>query len=225
MDDVIFTAQLFSAKLLPGNVKDQVKSQATCANKATYFLDHVIKPSLTSGVGSSFNKLLKVMDDSEYDDVKELSKQIRSRLGDSPADTLKTGELIVKCIIRIFHCGLHSATIQCTSGPLTAKSSPIDVELLQTRYLRQPPTSKTDWPMHHVTQYVRLALVEKEDVTTRDENLNEITKLSLQGEVDKILKKKLPLDDLKDIFNKPCPRLILIMGAPGEYYKVLVVVM
>jgi len=74
--------------------------------------------------------------------------------------------------------------------------------------------------MHHVTQYVRLALVEKEDVTIKDENLNEITKLSLQGEVDKILKKKAPLRELKDIFNKPCPRLILIMGAPGEYYKV-----
>ena len=68
--------------------------------------------------------------------------------------------------------------------------------------------------MHYVTQYVRLALVDKEDVTIRDENLNEITKLSLQGEVEKILKKKEPLDDLKDILfyqNIPCPRLILIM--------------
>ena len=66
--------------------------------------------------------------------------------------------------------------------------------------------------------------MEKEYVTIKDENLNEITKLSLQGEVDKILKKKVPLGDLKDIFNKPCPRLILIMGAPGEYCKILVVV-
>jgi len=66
--------------------------------------------------------------------------------------------------------------------------------------------------------------VDREDVTVKDENLNEITKLSLQGEVDKILKKKVPLGDLKDIFNKPCPQLILIMGAPGEYCKVLVVV-
>ena len=93
MNDVTFTAQLFSSKLLPGNVKDQVKSQATQVDKATYFLDHVIKPSLTSGVGSSFNKLLKVMEDSEYDDVKELSKQIRSRLRDSPANNIETGEL------------------------------------------------------------------------------------------------------------------------------------
>ena len=97
--------------------------------------------------------------------------------------------------------------------------------MLQTRYIRKPPTSQTEWPKHCVTQYVRLALVEKENVTIGDENLNEITKLTLKGDVDKILKKKVPLGDLKDIFNKPCPRLILIMGAPGEYYKVLVVVM
>ncbi|XP_065888158.1 protein NLRC3-like isoform X3 [Dysidea avara] len=110
---------------------------------------------------------------------------------------------------------LHSATTQCTSGHPTVKSSPIDVKRLQARYIKQPPTSKTDWPIHHVTQYVRLALVEKEDITVGDENLNEITKLTLKGDVDKILKKKVPLGDLKDIFNKPCPRLILIMGAPG----------
>ena len=121
--------------------------------------------------------------------------------------------------------GLHTATIQCTSGCPTVKSSPIDIEMLQARYLHQPPTSKSGWPKHRVMQYVRLALVEKEDVTIKDEKLNEITKLSLQGEVDKILKKKVPLGDVKDIFNKPCPRLLLIMGAPGEYYKVLVVVM
>ncbi|XP_065887341.1 NACHT, LRR and PYD domains-containing protein 3-like isoform X2 [Dysidea avara] len=111
---------------------------------------------------------------------------------------------------------LHSATTQYTNAILT--TSPIDIERLQARYLRKPPTSKTDWPVHHVTKYVRLALVDKEDVTIRDENLNEITRMTLQGEVDMILKKKEPLGSLKDIFhyqNEPCPRVILIMGAPG----------
>ena len=68
--------------------------------------------------------------------------------------------------------------------------------------------------------YVRLAIVEKEDVTLRDENLTEVTKLTLRGSVDTILKKKQPLGDLKEIFHyqdKPCPRLIVIMGSPGEY--------
>ena len=90
---------------------------------------------------------------------------------------------------------------------------------LKVRYLNQPPTCKTDWPKHNAFHYVRLALVEKEDVTLKDEYLNEITRLTLKGEVDKILKKKRPLNDMKDIFfynNEPCPRLIIIMGGPGE---------
>ena len=102
----------------------------------------------------------------------------------------------------------------------TVKLCSIDVSRLKVRYLNQPPTCKTDWPKHNVFHYVRLALVEKEDVTLRDENLNEVTKLTLQGDVDRILKKKKPLGDLRDIFhyeNKPCPRLIVIMGGPGEY--------
>jgi len=89
--------------------------------------------------------------------------------------------------------------------------SPKSVTRLQARYL------STDW--HH--HYVRLALVKGEKVTRVDKNLEEITKLTLQGQVDEILLKKEPLGDLRDIFyyqNKPCPRLILIMGGPGKYY-------
>jgi len=75
---------------------------------------------------------------------------------------------------------------------------------------------------------MRLALVEKEDVTLRDENLNEITKQTLQGEVDKILKKKEELCGLREIFhyqNNPCPHLILIMGGPAEYCIIVLTVM
>lgn len=107
----------------------------------------------------------------------------------------------------------------------TVKPCPIDVSRLKVRYLNQLPTSKTDWPKHNVFHYIRLAIVEKEDVTQRDEYLNEITKLTLNGEVDKILKKKQQLSDLKEIFhydNKPCPRLILIIGGPGKCYITLI---
>ena len=100
------------------------------------------------------------------------------------------------------------------------KYSPIDVRRLKARYIKLLPTSKTDWPKHKVTEYVRLALVEKEDVTLNDKHLTHLTRLTLQGDVDKILKKKQPLSDLRDIFhyeNKPCPRVIIIMGGPGEY--------
>ena len=61
--------------------------------------------------------------------------------------------------------------------------------------------------------------MEKDDVTLKDD-LIDITKLTLQGDVDRILKKKKPLGDLREIFHnqdEPCPRLIVIMGGPGKY--------
>ena len=105
-------------------------------------------------------------------------------------------------------------------APKKARTIPIDIDRLKSRYLRQLPTAKSDWPKHKVTGYIKLALVEQEDVTTKDEKLNKVTKLSLQGDVDRVFKKKEVLGDLREIFfygNKPCPRLIVIMGGPGEH--------
>ena len=79
MDDPIFIAELFSVNLLPSNVKDQVKSMNTRADKAMHLLDHMIEPSLTTG-GRCFDNLINVMESSEYDGIKELAKLIRSRL-------------------------------------------------------------------------------------------------------------------------------------------------
>ena len=78
MDDAVFIAKLFSNNLLPGDLKNQLKLlHRTSADKAVLFLDSVIEPSVTSDGGSSFDKLLNVMEDSEYQHVKELAKQIR----------------------------------------------------------------------------------------------------------------------------------------------------
>ena len=82
MDDAVFTAELFSNDLLPGNLKSQLKSEKTSADKAALFLDSVIEPSVTSD-GSSFDKLLHVMEDSEYQHLKELVVQIRASLLES----------------------------------------------------------------------------------------------------------------------------------------------
>ena len=76
MNDVRFIAKLFSERLLPGNLMSQVKAQKTSADKATLFLDSVIEPSLTSDGGSSFDKLLNIMRDSEYQHVKKLAEQL-----------------------------------------------------------------------------------------------------------------------------------------------------
>ena len=86
MDDPLFVAELFSHDLLPGDHYDQIESRSTRADKAVYFLNHVIKPAMISDVGS-FNELCKVMEDSEYSNVKELAQQIRSKLSEGPVNT------------------------------------------------------------------------------------------------------------------------------------------
>ena len=96
------------------------------------------------------------------------------------------------------------------------KCNPLDVSRLKARYIRHLSTEHTDWPL----PYIRLALVKREKVTRADKNLEEITRLTLQGQIDELLLGKEPLGDLRDIFhhnNESCPRLILIMGGPGEY--------
>ena len=120
----------------------------------------------------------------------------------------------------MLYTGVLSSIISKPAIMSVRSSSAIDVSRLKSRCLRQLPTAKTSWPHHEVIGYVRLALVKMEDVPLTDENLNEVTKLTLQGDVDRILKYKETLKDLRDIFhyeNKPCPRLIVIMGGPGEY--------
>jgi len=91
------------------------------------------------------------------------------------------------------------------------------IEKLKARYRRQVPIAKTDWPKHCVTDFVKLAVVEKGDEDIY-EHMNTITRLQLCGELNKVMSNRKPLDDLSEIFHyqgRPCPRLILIMGAPG----------
>ena len=82
MDDAVFTTELFSNNLLPGDLKNQLKLvHRTSTEKADLFLDRAVKPSVTSDdAGSSFDKLLHVMEDSEYQHVKELAEEIRTSL-------------------------------------------------------------------------------------------------------------------------------------------------
>ena len=116
MDDALFIAELFSANLLPGNIKNQVKSMNTKADKATHFLDHVIQPSVASGVGKSFDDLIEIMADSEYDGVKELAKLIRCRLKEAAESSETSGKLtyfiyvirILLHAIQIFYQLLHT---------------------------------------------------------------------------------------------------------------------
>ena len=89
MDNAVFIAELFSNDLLPGDLKNEMNlPHRTSAKKAVLFLDSVIEPSVTSDDGSSFDKLLNVMEDSEYQHVKELAKKIAIQLKKiSPTDS------------------------------------------------------------------------------------------------------------------------------------------
>ena len=73
--------------------------------------------------------------------------------------------------------------------------------------------------------YVQLALVRDKVCNIRDEKLNEITRHTLKGQVDEILKIKEPLErGLEDIFHYKglsCPRLVLIVGAPGISHNIV----
>ena len=66
--------------------------------------------------------------------------------------------------------------------------------------------------------YIQLALVKDSAINRNHEKLNEITKLTLQGQVDEITQMKESLNGIRDMFcykNTICPRVILIIGAPG----------
>ena len=81
MDDITFIGQLYSQDLLPGDLKGKVKSHSTQAEKASYFLDHVIEPSLsTSDSKESFERLISVMKRYNTPAVKELASKIRGEL-------------------------------------------------------------------------------------------------------------------------------------------------
>ena len=76
MSDAGFVAELFSSDLLPGNLKDQIKAKETRADKAMCFLDSKIDPDISVGDFRSFEKLLDIMEESDYDSVKSLAEKI-----------------------------------------------------------------------------------------------------------------------------------------------------
>ena len=80
----------------------------------------------------------------------------------------------------------------------------------------------------HPHCYIQLALVRDKMCNIGDKNLNKITRHTLQGQVDEILKIKEPLKTLEDVFHynsSPCPRLLQILGAPGKHYHLHICVL
>jgi len=76
MGDAIFISRLFAADLLPGNLKAEIKSLPTSADKADYFLDHMIFPNLNND-NTNLRKLLTVMEKSNNVAVKNVATEVK----------------------------------------------------------------------------------------------------------------------------------------------------
>ena len=78
MNDACFRSLLYRADLLPGNLKDEVQSKPTRADKAEHFLDQRINNNV-----ANFTKLLAVLEESKDDNMIKLAKQIRTKIDKS----------------------------------------------------------------------------------------------------------------------------------------------
>ena len=80
MDDTRFITKLSICKLLPENIENQLKASPTQAAKASYFLEHMIKPTLDTADTYSFDNLLSVMECSGYGITEKLARKIKTEL-------------------------------------------------------------------------------------------------------------------------------------------------
>ena len=87
MDDGMFFAHLYASELLPDDLSSQVRRQSTSAERAVLFLDSAIQPSLRIGDNSTFMRLLKVMQEMEYINARQLAHQIKSELKEESSVT------------------------------------------------------------------------------------------------------------------------------------------
>ena len=87
MDDSLFSAQLVTCGLLPGDLKQKIKAKETPADKATCFLDHRISSDVSIGNLTTFNELLNVMEDSDNDSLKVLAEDIKTALKEGIVNT------------------------------------------------------------------------------------------------------------------------------------------
>ena len=82
MDDTHFITKLSAQQLLPGDTDSNIKAMSTQAKKASYFLDHVIKPALDIDEISGFDRLLSIMQTCGYIHVQKLAQTIESEIAE-----------------------------------------------------------------------------------------------------------------------------------------------
>ena len=116
INDTFFIAKLSTFNLLPGNTSNQLEALPTQADKAMYFLNHVIKPALAINDASSFENLLSVMEQCGYIHVRKIACQIKSQM--SKANDIESGTYV--CMnIYIHTCMYHTVSLCKWSGVCT----------------------------------------------------------------------------------------------------------
>ena len=80
MKNSTFMSQLRQHHLFPEDVSTTLESLTKSAEKASYFLDNVIKPGLNVGVDNCFSTLLTVMMESTLEHLVELAETIKTEL-------------------------------------------------------------------------------------------------------------------------------------------------
>ena len=73
-----FVINLQQHNLLPADTISFLASLNTSREKASYFLDHIVKPELDTH--TCFDALLEIMIESGYDDIKELGAKMKSEI-------------------------------------------------------------------------------------------------------------------------------------------------
>ena len=77
MKDDNFTSKLRKRNLLAGGIIDSLATLGTSKERASYFLDYVIKQKIDED-HLPFDKLLGVMEESNFQHVKELAVKIKT---------------------------------------------------------------------------------------------------------------------------------------------------
>ena len=80
MNDALFTAKLTSKSLLPEDVGSHIDSLATKADKAKYFLQNVIKPSLDVNDTTDLNNFILIMEESDYRPLNTIAAKMKEKL-------------------------------------------------------------------------------------------------------------------------------------------------
>ena len=112
---------------------------------------------------------------------------------------------------------MQTQTTLSSSQTFTSSSpspSPLTryAKYLRAVYATSPVAVEDKWPPTPSTTYIRLALVKKEKVSRGE--ADHFTRLTLQGEIDTILKAKQPIT-MEDVLKDNDARLVVVEGAPG----------